>query len=77
MVAEERLTYELERVVEERDDGMDGYVRLTEQLNDARDELVDAQEQVEAYKEREANNMRGVLTERQDVEARVAESGRR
>ncbi len=71
--AEERLTYELERVVEERDDGMDGYVRLTEQLNDARDELVDAQEQVEAYKEREANNMRGVLTERQDVEARVAE----
>jgi len=71
--AEERLTYELERVVEERDDGMDGYVRLTEQLNDARDELVDAQEQVEAYKEREANNMRGVLTERQDIEARVAE----
>ena len=68
--AEERLTYELERVVEERDDGMDGYVRLTEQLNDARDELTDAQEQVEAYKEREANNMRGVLTERQDVEAR-------
>jgi len=71
--AEERLTYELERVVEERDDGMDGYVRLTEQLNDARDELTDAQEQVEAYKEREANNMRSALGDRQDVEARVAE----
>ena len=75
--AEERLTYEVERIVEERDDGMEGYVRMTDQLNDARDELSDAREQVEAYKEREASGMRGVLNERQDVEARVAEERRK
>ena len=44
-VAEERLTYELERVVEERTTAWTA-TSATEQLNDARDELTDAQEQV-------------------------------